>query len=314
MERRSAPVRRRSGPRRRRSSALLFALILLLASAAAAQDSGVREAVAASYAAWQAGEHEAARDRAREAIRLDDGVATLVARRVLILALQALDEPQQALAEIDQYLAFELLPKDRAWAEDLAVTLRASLPEPEPGEPEPEPEPEPVEPEPEPIEPSAPDSGAAPALVVAVGGGFQQLGPWSYGAVDAEVSVRLAAPLRLAVGYQLGLVGGQPCDASGPGDCVAALSSLSVGPQLRFALPVQPFVGAGFLAAFNGGESPYAPVMLGFDAGGGVAFAPGPVGVRVGARFRLLSRPIGEVGSPRPGALLTVDLELRVGR
>lgn len=49
-----------------------------------------------------------ARDLAREAIALDDGIASLVARRVLVLALEALGEPAEALRELDQYLAFEL--------------------------------------------------------------------------------------------------------------------------------------------------------------------------------------------------------------
>ncbi len=238
-----------------------------------------------------------------------------MARRVLILALVELGEPERALAELEQYLSFDLVPKDRQWADETHASLQVELPPPATIEPEPaiaEPVAQPVvEPVAQPV--ASPRSGA-PLLVLAVGGGFQQLGPWSYGAVTAEASVRLASPLRLALGYQLGLVGGQPCSDTEPDGCLSALSSLSLGPQLRFDGALSPVVSAAFLAGFNGGQSPYGDVMLGLQAGGGVEFGPGPVGVRARGLFRLLSRPIGEGGTPYPGALVSIDLVVRAGR
>lgn len=320
---RSGAAPRPFAPGRRRSSAalagLLALLLITLAAPAQAQDPNVGEAVSAAYAAWQAGQHAEARDLARQAILLDDGVASIVARRVLILALQELGEPAEALAELQQYLAFDLVPKDRQWADELDGALQAAIPEPTP-DPVVEPDPVVVDPAPvvEPAPPVEPTPAAAgsqpPLLVLAMGGGFQQLGTWSYGAVTAEASVRLSSPLRLALGYQLGLVGGQPCSATEADGCLAALSSLSLGPQLRFDGVVSPLVTAAFLAGFNGGQSPYGDVMLGVEAGGGVELGPGPVGVRVRGLFRLLSRPIGEGGAPYPGALVSVDLVVRAGR
>ncbi len=279
----------------------------------------MRDAVAASYAAWQAGEHAEARDLARQAILLDEGVASIVARRVLVLALKELDEPAEALSELQQYLSFELVPKDRQWAEELETELRAALPD----EPEPVPEPvtepvtEPVvEPDPTPVDPTPAAKSGHPLLVIAAGGGFQQLGPWSYGAVAAEASIRLVNPLRLALGYQLGL-GGSSCSATESSGCLAALSSVSLGPQLRFDGAVSPLATVALLAGFNGGVdplvSPYAPVMIGFEAGGGLEFGPGPVGVRLRGLFRLLA-PIGDGGAPHPGALISVDFVVRAGR
>ena len=325
-----AAVGRPSRPRRHRSSAplagLLALILISLTTAAWAQDPSVGETVAASYAAWQAGEHAEARDLARQAIALDDGVASIVSRRVLVLALQELGEPAEALAELEQYLAFDLVPKDRQWADELEVALRAALPAPDPEPVEVDPEPPVGDPEPPAVAPVEPDpvpdttsTGAQPPLfVLAAGGGFQQLGPWSYGAVTAEVSVQLVSPLRLALGYQLGLVGDQPCSATEADGCLAALSSLSLGPQLRFDGAVSPLVTVAFLAGFNGGVDPtalshYDPLMFGVELGGGVDFGPGPVGVRVRGLFRLLSPPLDR-GLPNPGALISVDFVVRAGR
>jgi len=298
---------------------LLLLLSSLLPLGAQAQDTDVRGAVSRSYAAWQSGEHAAARDLAREAIALDDGIASLVARRVLVLALEALGEPAEALQELDQYLAFELTPKDRQWAEERAVALKASLPAPSTADPPPEPAPDPPsEPASDPVDDAAPGGAdpdrTAPVLVAAVGGGFQQLGSWSYGAVDVDGSLRLVGALRLRIGWQLGLVGGQPCSAGEPDGCVSALNTVAIGPRARIPGPVSPLLDAGLLVGLNGGDSPYAPVMLGLDVGGGVAFVPGPIGARLRGAFRLLSAPIGEAGPPRPGAMVTFDLEVRVGR
>ena len=323
---RSAAEDPRSAPRRRPSRSLLALLSLALGSLVAltapavAQDATVGDTVTASYAAWQAGEHAQARDLARQAIALDDGVASIVARRVLVLALQELDEPALALAELEQYMSFELVPRDRQWATDLDAALRAALPA---VEPEPPPEPDPVLPDPVVPEPTAapdaveepePARSTAPAVLLSAGGGFQQLGRWSYGAVTAEISWRMVGPLRLALGYQLGLVGGQPCSSTEPDGCLSALSSLSIGPQLRGPGPVSPLVSAEFLTGFNGGLSPYGDAMFGVQAGGGIELAPGPVGVRLRGLFRLLSRPVGGVVGPFPGALVAVDLVVRAGR
>lgn len=196
----------------------------------------------------------------------------------------------------------------------------ASDPPPEPkSDPLTEPAPDsPPEPASDPVDDTAPGAAdpnrTAPILVAAIGGGFQQLGTWSYGAVDVDASLRLVGALRLRIGWQLGLVGGQPCSAGEPEGCVSALNTVAIGPRARIPGPVSPLVDAGLLVGFNGGDSPYAPVMLGLDVGGGVAFAPGPIGARLRGAFRLLSAPVGEAGPPRPGAMITVDLEVRVGR
>ena len=247
---------------------------------------------------------------------------TLVARKVLVLALQKLGEPAEALAELQQYLAFDLLPADRQWAEQTEAALRGELPDDladdPPDDPVVEPTDDPVtEPTDDPIEP-APGGGVVvtpapttPRLLLAAGGGFQQLGPWSYGAVWVDGSVGLVGPLRVGVGWQGGAAPNPRC-AEGS-DCLAFFNSIDVGIRLRAAGAVaSPWAEVGFLLGVNGGGSPYRVAVPGVTAGGGVELGEEAVAFRLRGAFRLLG-PLDDGEGVRAGFLAGIDLALRLG-
>ncbi len=318
-----------SGTRRTRSAwtrtpSRVLALALLLVPAVA---SGQAEQVSAAYTAFTEGDHAGAVTLAREAIALDPSIATTVARKVLILSLRELDRPAEALAELNRYMAFDLVVSDRRWADQQESELEVLAPgapapeptvEPEPDtETEPEPEPE-AEAEPPAVEPKPETATASPSArpraVIAVGGGFQQLTTWSYAAFGVEASVRLIGPLWGGLDSQVALSPRADCTDQ-PGDeedCTALFTTIGLGPQIRFDGPANPYVRVAFQAGINGTPSPYRVVVPGVEIGGGIELGRGVVSVRPRAAFRLFG-PLREGGSVVPGVLVGVDLALRVG-
>jgi len=283
---------------------------------------GQADEVSAAYAAFTGGDHAAARDLAREAIAIDAGVATIVARKVLILALRELGDPAAALEELSRYMAFDLVVSDRRWADQQEAELVELVPEPA-GAPVPEPEvapvPEPAvapgpEPEAIPAPPEEPPPGPRPALVLAVGAGFQQLSTWSYAAFGAEAAVRLAGPLWLELDGQFALSPNADCsEATGDEDaCTALFTTIGIGPRIRLDGPANPYLHVAFELGVNGNPSPYTAVVPGFEVGGGIELGKGVVSVRPRAAFRLFG-PLEDGGAVVPGVLVGVDLALRVG-
>ncbi len=148
-------------------------------------------------------------------------------------------------------------------------------------------------------------------MLLAFGGGFQQLGPWSYGAPWIDASIALVGPLRLGVGWQGGVAPGQTCPTGG--ECLAFLNSVSAGAHLRAAGAIaSPWAEVGFLLGLNGGESPYRAAVPGVTVGGGVELGEQRVAFRLRGAFRLLG-PLNEGQPVRPGFLVGVDLALRLG-
>jgi hypothetical protein len=303
-------------------AALLVAASLLCALPSSASADPVSDA----YAFYTAGEYEKARDVARGAIAADPSSATLLARKVLILSLKELGALDDATTELARLREFALLPADVAWADERdaeLAALRDAETEPEAGISEPTSAPiaEPA-PAPAPEEPRGATAETAletpasprPAVVLALGGGFAQLGGWSYGSVGGQGAVRMVGPLWFAVGADLGVSPGADCSGA-PGDegaCAALLTAVRIGAMARFDLAVQPYLDAGFVLGINGTRSPYRAAVPGLEVGGGVELGAGPVAVRPRAAFRLLGA-LNEAGAAVPGAVVGVDVAVRLG-
>jgi hypothetical protein len=127
------------------------------------------------------------------------------------------------------------------------------------------------------------------AVIVALGGGYQSTGRGSYGALAADVSVRLFRPLRLAVTVRPAL--SQPVVDPTTGDSLGRMSLLTfaIGPRLRFTRPIVQVIGLGFQLAW----SPHATVGSALIAGPVVTFG---FDLPLGAS-PLFLRPLLEVGT-----------------
>ncbi|GEM_PF-3532908 len=301
--------------------------MLLLAFAAPAHADDVGTLTAEAYAAWKAEDAEAARALATRALAADPGEASLTARKLLVLALEALDEPAAAMGALDDYRSFPLVEADRRWADEAAARIAPSVPPPadpeetDEGSTEPPPEPltEPGEVATEPATVGT-SGGDAPPLVLGLGGGYRTLGGRSYVAGALDLSGRIAGPLRLVGGAELALsepagCGSQP-PPDGDGECRSLLPSLSIGVGVRAPTAPAPFADARFLVAPHGNPD-YVPVQAGGSFGGGVELAPAasPVALRVRAALDLLSplHPSRDGGGVSLGARVFGELAVRFG-
>ena len=146
-----------------------------------------------------------------------------------------------------------------------------------------------------------------PVVLLAVGGGYQRAWTWNYGAMAAELSLRLKGTLRLEIGVRVGV--GEPL-RDPFGDVILPqrrpiLTVLQVGPVFRFDGPVNPRVGLAFQIAPNPDGSPGAVVLPGFAARAGLSI---PLG-----RSRVAFRPEAEVGLLGPVLSLRGLAWLEVG-
>jgi hypothetical protein len=105
------------------------------------------------------------------------------------------------------------------------------------------------------VRPAGPATSAAqrgPLLQVALGGGFQSIGHWIYGAIAIDASIRLAGPLRLQVFVRPAI--GSPSDLA-PGE-VPVVVPFGLGPQLRLPGKVHLRLGGLFQLVVDSNESP----------------------------------------------------------
>ena len=129
-----------------------------------------------------------------------------------------------------------------------------------------------------------------PIVSVGLGGGYQFVRDWSYGAVAADVSVRLVGPLRItggvrpAIGARLRSADGEHFDPARH----LVLTTITVGALVQARGPVEPFVGALFQLSPNPVGALGPPVLVGpaLLAGVEIPLLPSPIALR----------PVVEVG------------------
>ncbi len=138
-----------------------------------------------------------------------------------------------------------------------------------------------------------------PLLTVGVDGGWARLGTeagWNYGTVGLDASLRLRGPLSLAVSVNLGV---SDLNTNGNGEPIltpdgraerSVLTTIGVGPVLRFSGPVLPEIGVAFRIAPDPAGTAELPVLLGAAVWGGLAIPLGesPLAVRFGGDVGLL--------------------------
>lgn len=110
-----------------------------------------------------------------------------------------------------------------------------------------------------------------PLVLVALGGGWQRVGPYDYGSLDLDVSVRLAGPLRAVAGGATALSGrtrgadGEPVEPAER----ASLTTVSLGAELRIPWPVRASLSGRLLLAPNPHGTRGAPLLVGGAVRGG---------------------------------------------
>ena len=105
-----------------------------------------------------------------------------------------------------------------------------------------------------------------PSVELALGGGYQRLGGWDYLALDLDLTVRLAGPLRLAifVAPAIGEARAEPKD--GPTH-VPVLPLFGVGAVVRIPGPIRPLLGVAFQLAPDVNQAEDGPRVLAGVAG-----------------------------------------------
>ncbi len=133
-----------------------------------------------------------------------------------------------------------------------------------------------------------------PIVSIGVGGGYQLLRSWSYGAVAGDVQVRLVGPLRLTAGVRVG-VGPEllaPDGSSFDPPRRLVLTTVTVGPLLQAKAPVEPFVGVLFQLSPNPVGSLGPPALVGpaLLAGVEIPLLPTPLAIRPAVEVGLSDR------------------------
>lgn len=113
-----------------------------------------------------------------------------------------------------------------------------------------------------------------PFVLVALGGGWQRVGPYDYGGLDLDVSVRLVGPLRVVAGGAMAWSGPARGADGEPVEPVerASLTTISVGPELRIPWPVRASLSGRLLLAPNPHGTRGAPLLVGGAVRGGADF------------------------------------------
>ena len=139
-----------------------------------------------------------------------------------------------------------------------------------------------------PAGPATSSGSEAPLVQVALGGGFQGIGHWNYGAIAIDASVRLVGPLRLQVSVRPSI--GSPSDLL-PGE-VPVVVPFGLGPQLRLPGKVHLRVGGMLQLVVDSNET----------ADGAPRLLAGVVGT-IGADIPLKGSPLALRPSFEGGAL-----------
>ena len=133
-----------------------------------------------------------------------------------------------------------------------------------------------------------------PLVSIGLGGGYQLLRTWSYGALAGDITVRLVGPLRLgafvrpSIGARLRAGDGEYFEPARH----AVLTTIAVGPVLQAKGAVEPFVGVAFQLSPNVIGSLGPPVLVGPVLMGGVELPLLPLPIAI--------RPTGEIGLAGP--------------